>query len=72
MEKKIIEENRSENFENFEDSFALLKIESLKHSMELIKFDLKKLGIEHDNFFSETELVENKLVDKAINQLKKK
>ena len=49
----------------------MLKKESLKHSMELIKSDLKKLGIEHDNFFSETELVEKKLVDKAINQLKK-
>ena len=39
--------------------------------MDLIKSDLKKLGIEHDNFFSETELIENKLVDKAINYLKK-
>tara|TARA_A100001011_G_C14230625_1_gene808638 strand:- start:494 stop:1498 length:1005 start_codon:yes stop_codon:yes gene_type:complete len=38
--------------------------------MDLIKSDLKKLGIEHDNFFSETELVENKLVDKAIKYLK--
>ena len=39
--------------------------------MKLIKSDLKKLGIEHDNFFSETDLVENKLVEKAVNQLKK-
>ena len=37
--------------------------------MELIKTDLKQLGIEHDKFFSETDLVKNKLVDKAINQL---
>ena len=69
--KKIIEENRGENFDNFDDCFALLKIESLNYYMELIKFDLKKLGIEHDNFFSETKLVQNKLVDKAISQLKK-
>ena len=40
--------------------------------MDLIKSDLKQLGIEHDNFFSETELIENKLVDKAVNHLKKK
>ena len=32
---------------------------------------LEKLGIKHDNFFSETDLVNNKLVDKAINKLKK-
>ena len=39
--------------------------------MNLIKSDLKKLGIEHDNFFSETKLIENKMVDKAVNYLKK-
>ena len=69
--KKIIDKNKSEKFDNFDECFKLLKIESLRYSMELIKFDLKKLGIEHDNFFSETKLVKNKLVDKAINQLKK-
>ena len=68
--KKIIDANKNEEFKNFDKSFILLKEESLKYSMELIKFDLKKLGIEHDNFFSETELVEKKLVDKAVNQLK--
>ena len=70
--KKIIESNKSQKFENFDDSLTLLKKESLKHSMNLIKSDLKELGIEHDNFFSETELTENKLVDKAINLLKEK
>ncbi len=69
--KKIINSNKNENFKNFEESFELLKKDSLKHSMNLIKSDLKKLGIEHDKFFSESELVKNKLVDKAVDQLKK-
>ena len=69
--KKIIESNKIEKFNNFNESFKLLKKESLKHSMNLIKSDLKKLGIEHDTFFSETKLIENKLVDKALNHLKK-
>jgi len=69
--KKIIDSNKKEKFDNFDESLKLLKKESLKHSMDLIKLDLKKLGIEHDNFFSETELIENKLVDKAVNHLKK-
>ncbi len=69
--KKIIESNKKEKFENFEKSLKLLRKDSLKHSMDLIKTDLKKLGIEHDKFFSETDLIEKKLVDKAINQLKK-
>ena len=71
ISKKIISSNSNETFDNFENSFKLLKKESLNHSMNLIKTDLKKLGIEHDNFFSETKLVENKLVEKAIAKLKK-
>ena len=69
--KKIIESNSQEKFNSFDDSFQLLKKESLKHSMDLIKSDLKKLGIVHDNFFSETDLVKNNSVEKAINKLKK-
>ncbi|RPG98035.1 MAG: arginine--tRNA ligase [Candidatus Pelagibacter sp. TMED106] len=68
--QKILDSNKKEKFDNFEKSLNLLKKESLKYSMDLIKTDLKELGIEHDNFFSETELIEKKLVDKAINQLK--
>ena len=69
--KKIIDSYKSENFNNFDQSLKLVKTESLKHSMNLIKLDLKRLGIEHDNFFSETKLIENKLVDKAMSHLKK-
>ena len=68
--KKIINSNQSEKFDNFDESFILLKKESLRHSMDLIKLDLKQLGIEHDIFFSETELIKNKLVEKAVNKLK--
>ncbi len=70
--KKIIDLNKNEKFDNFDKSFELLKKESLKISMNLIKSDLKKLGIEHDNFFSETDLIQNDLVNKAVNYLKKK
>ncbi len=72
ISKKIIYSNKSLKFENLEESYNLLKDESLKHSMNLIKSDLKKLGIVHDHFFSETKLVEKKLVDKAVNYLKDK
>ena len=39
--------------------------------MKVIKKDLKLLGISHDNFFSETEMVNKDLVNKA-KKLKKK
>ena len=40
--------------------------------MELIKKDLNQLGISHDYFFSETDLVKNDLVNQAVNKLKEK
>ena len=40
--------------------------------MDLIKSDLKNLGISHDNFSSETTLVKNKSVEKVVKILKKR
>ena len=40
--------------------------------MELIKKDLKLLGVSHDIFFSESEIVKKDLVNKAVNRLKEK
>ena len=70
--KKIINENRNQDFSDYKKNFEFLKKESLKASMELIKKDLNLLGISHDNFFSETEMVKKDLVNKTIKQLKKK
>ncbi len=69
---KIIKNQKKINIENFEGSFEELKKLSLKESMNLIKDDLKNLGIEHDNFISETELVKKDLVNKAIQFLQSK
>jgi len=40
--------------------------------LKLIKQNLKNLGIFHDKFMSETEIVQNKEVEKVINKLKDK
>ncbi len=69
---KILEKNENINVDNFENCFDELKNRSLESSMNLIKNDLKELGIVHDNFFSETELVEKQLVNKAIKKLQNK
>ena len=66
----ICENNKNLDFENFEKSFKELKKLSLEGSMNLIKNDLQNLGIKHDNFFSETDLIKKDLVKKSINQLK--
>ena len=70
--KKIIDQNKSISFDNFEKIFEFLKEKSLNESMELIKNDLKQLGISHDNFFSETKMINEDLVNQAINKLEKK
>ena len=69
---KILSENNSLDEKNLEKNFEYLKKKSLEASMELIKKDLKLLGIKHDNFFSETEIINKDLVNKAIEILKKK
>jgi arginyl-tRNA synthetase len=70
--KKIIDEEKNNNFEDFKKNFDFLKEKSLAASMDLIKNDLKQLGIMHDNFFSETEIVKKDLVNKAVHNLKEK
>ena len=70
--QKIIKENMNLDFKDFEENYELLRTKSLSASMDLIKKDLRLLGISHDNFFSETEIVNKDLVNKAVNNLKEK
>ncbi len=70
--KKILDENKDKSFDNFEKIFKFLKEKSLKESMNLIKNDLKSLGISHDNFFSESDLIKKDLVNKAVKKLSDK
>ncbi len=70
--KNIIDKNKNIRFEKFDNCFDELKKLSLQGSMTLIKEDLEKLGIKHDKFFSETELVKKDLVNKTVKQLQNK
>ena len=69
---EIIKNNENLNIENFANCFEELKRLSLQGSMNLIKDDLKKLGIHHDNFFSESDLIKKDLVNKSLTILKTK
>ena len=70
--KKILIDNPEIDLDNFEKILPNLSEISLKHSMILIKDDLKSLGIFHDNFVSEKFLVKKDLVTKSIKYLKDK
>ena len=63
ISNNIINNNSKLKFDNFETISEKLTEVSVNESLKIIKNNLNNLGIEHDNFFSETELVEKKLVD---------
>ena len=69
---KILQKYKDLEFKDFDKNFELLKENSLSESLNLIKSDLKHLGITHDNFFSETDIVKRDLVNKAVKKLKEK
>ena len=66
----IIKNNKDINFENFKDIEDHLKKLSINESLNLIKNNLNDLGIKHDNFISETTLVNDNEVEKVIEKLK--
>ena len=68
---KIIKNNKDINFENFKDIEDHLKKLSIKESLNLIKNNLNDLGVKHNNFISETTLVNDNEVEKVIEKLKK-
>ena len=69
--KNILKNNKDLDFNNFDKISKKLTKLSVFESINLIKLNLNNLGISHDNFVSETDLVNNKEVDKVIEKLKK-
>ena len=69
--KMLFKNSKKINLNRYEDSFDTIKNKSLDQSLKLIKSDLKLLGIKHDVFFSESNMIKKKYVDKIINVLKK-
>ena len=73
IERPIIEnENSAVIGRPIEKLIDFLKKKSLEASMNLIKKDLKNLGISHDNFLSETYIVKKDMVNKTVKFLKEK
>ena len=69
--ENIIKLNKQIDFDNFDKISENLTILSIKEALNLIKKNLKSLGVNHDNFFSEKKLVDNHEVEKVIDFLKK-
>jgi len=70
--KNIIDDNKNLKFNQFDDVSKELALLSVAESLKLIKANLANLGIVHDKFTSETQIVLNKEVEKVIENLKEK
>ena len=70
--KNITENNKHLNFDKFENNLKELTLLSVSESLKLIKSNLESLGIIHDNFMSERDIVYDKEVEKVITKLKNK
>ena len=70
--ENIIKFNKEIDFNNFDEISEKLTTLSIDESLKLIKKNLKSLGVNHDNFFSEKKLVSDNEVEKVIDFLKKK
>ena len=69
--QNIINSHKKIDFKDFEKISEELTILSIEEALKLIKKNLKSLGINHDNFVSEKQLVKNQEVEKVINYLQK-
>ena len=70
--KNIIASNQNLKFDKFDDVSKELTLLSVAESLKLIKTNLANLGIVHDKFTSETQIVLNNEVEKVIKNLKDK
>ena len=68
----IIDENKKMDFSKFESISTVLTKLSIEQSLKLVKLNLINLGIKHDNFVSESDIIKNKEVEKVVKELKVK
>ncbi len=70
--QNIINSNKKIDFNNYEKISEELITLSIEEALKLIKSNLNIMGINHDNFISEKNLVKNQEVEKVIDYLQKK
>ena len=69
--QNIINENKSIDFKNFDTISKQLTKLSINEALKLIKKNLIQLGVYHDNFVKESDLVNNDEVKKVVEYLEK-
>ena len=72
ISNNIIENNPDLKFDDFENISEKLTEISVRESLKIVKNNLNRLGIKHDNFVSEKHIVSKKEIDKVVKKLKEK
>ena len=70
--KNIIKENKKLDFSTFAVISNKLTKLSVDQSLNFVKSNLNNLGIKHDSFVSETDIINKKEVEKVVELLKNK
>lgn len=68
----IITENKKLDFSNFKNVSDKLTKLSVEQSLNFVKSNLNNLGVEHDSFVNETDIINKKEVEKVVKLLKNK
>ena len=70
--KDVLKKIKNENISSFDETISILTPYAIKSALDIIKKDLDLMGIVHDNFVSESDIVNRDILSEAIEKLKKK
>ena len=68
----VLKKIKNENLSSFDESISILTPYAIKSALDIIKKDLDLMGIVHDNFVSESDIVNRDILSEAIDKLKNK
>ena len=68
----VLKKIKNENLSSFDESISILTPYAIKSALDIIKKDLDLMGIVHDNFVSESDIVNRDILSVAIEKLKNK
>jgi len=70
--KEVLKKINNKKFNDFDDAKSILTPYAIESALNIIKNDLHQMGIVHDHFVSESDIVERKILKEAINKLENK
>ncbi|MEK9561026.1 MAG: arginine--tRNA ligase [Pelagibacteraceae bacterium] len=70
--KDVLKKIKNENISSFDETISILTPYAIKSALDIIKKDLDLMGIVHDNFVSESDIVNRDILSEAIEKLKNK